>query len=144
MIRPYKRLGKTLIQQGQMPSPNAFSQQKKINIYCFYVLKCLCPPSKQLHCLFLRAMVKRSACAAGNFQKTLVKSTVSKLQKWDAPKNKSQLTRQIDTASTNLTQAALLALLFFCMSVCVILDHYQSVTLVMSGEHLTIIKALHL
>ena len=37
-------------------------------------------------------MVKRSACAAGNFQKTLVKSTVSKLQKWDAPKNKSQLT----------------------------------------------------
>ena len=43
-------------------------------------------------------------------------STVSKLQKWDAPKNKSQLTRQIDTASTNLTQAALLALLVFCMS----------------------------
>ena len=45
------------------------------------------------------------------------KSTVSKLQKWHAPKNKSQLTRQIDTASTNMTQAALLALLVFCMSV---------------------------
>ena len=54
---------------------------------------------KHVHCLMkcgfykgLRVVVKRSACAAGNFQKTLVKSTVSKLQKWDAPKNKSQLT----------------------------------------------------
>ena len=44
-------------------------------------------------------------------------STVSKLQKWHAPKNKSQVTRQIDTASTNMTQATLLALPVFFMSV---------------------------
>ena len=38
-------------------------------------------------------------------------STVLKLQKWHAPKNKSQLTRKL--TSTNMTQAVLL---FFCMS----------------------------
>ncbi len=34
--------------------------------------------------------------------------------------------------------------LFETGKICVILNHYQSVTLVMSGEHLTITKALHL
>ena len=34
--------------------------------------------------------------------------------------------------------------LFEIGKICVILNHYQSVTLVMSGEHLTITKVLHL
>ena len=45
------------------------------------------------------------------------KSAVLKLQKWHAPKkNKTQLTRQIDAASRNLTQAPLEALGGFYMS----------------------------
>ena len=46
----------------------------------------------------------------------IAKSTVLKLQKWHAPK-KSQFTRQIDTASRNLTQAPLEALDVFYMYV---------------------------
>ena len=40
----------------------------------------------------------------------VAKSAVLKVQKWHALKNKSKLTRQIDTASRNLTKAPLVAL----------------------------------